>query len=158
MRPPRRRRCRRLADGHDHGGEHGRVVVEPDQRLADHPDTFVIGDAAAVRSPSGGLYPQVAQVAIQGGRHAARQIQRRAAGQPTQPFHYWDKGSMAVIGCNSAVMQTGRLRLTGRPAWIAWGLLHIAYLRGMPNRLSVAQKWRWWHVTHEATARIPVDE
>jgi NADH:ubiquinone reductase (H+-translocating) len=138
--------------------EHGRVVVEPDLRLADHPDTFVIGDAAAVRSSSGGLYPQVAQVAIQGGRHAARQIQDLAAGRPTRPFRYWDKGSMAVIGCNAAVLQTGRFRLTGRAAWFAWGLLHIAYLRGMPNRLSVAQKWRWWHLTHEATTRVLVEE
>jgi NADH dehydrogenase len=71
--------------------EHGRVVVDADLRLAEHPNAFAIGDAAAVRSRSGPLQPQVAQVAIQGGRHAARQIERLIAGRPTRPFRYFDK-------------------------------------------------------------------
>jgi NADH dehydrogenase len=133
--------------------DQGRVVVEDDLRVSGHPEAFAIGDVAAVRSPSGRLYPQVAQVAIQGGHHVASRI---ATGRGT-PFRYWDKGSMAVIGCNAAVVESGRVRLTGRLAWIAWGALHLAYLRGMPNRLSIAQKWRWWHVTHEATTRVLID-
>ena len=134
--------------------ERRRVVVGDDLRLADHPNTFVIGDVAAVRSPSGSLRPQVAQVAVQGGRHAARQIARLVAGRPTRPFRYLDKGSMAMVGVYAAVVESGRMRLTGRLAWVAWGLLHVAYLPGMSNRLRALQTWRWWHVTHEAGARV----
>jgi NADH:ubiquinone reductase (H+-translocating) len=89
--------------------EHGRVVVDADLRLAEHPNAFVIGDAAAVRSLSGPLQPQVAQVAVQGGRHAARQIARLLAGRPTRPFRYFDKGTMAMVGVCAAVVQSGRL-------------------------------------------------
>ena len=138
--------------------EHGRVVVDADLRLAEHPKAFVIGDAAAVRSRSGPLQPQVAQVAVQGGRHAARQIERMIAGRPTRPFRYFDKGTMAMVGVYAAVVQSGRVRLTGRLAWVAWGLLHVAYLPGMANRLRALQTWRWWHVTHEASARVLIDD
>jgi NADH dehydrogenase len=134
--------------------DHGRVVVDDDLRLRGHPEAFAIGDVAAVRARKAKLYPQVAQVAIQGGRHVAREI---ATGR-REPFRYWDKGSMAVIGCNAAVVESGRIRLTGRLAWVAWGLLHLVYLRGMPNRLSIAQKWRWWHVTHEASTRVLIED
>jgi NADH:ubiquinone reductase (H+-translocating) len=138
--------------------EQRRVVVDADLRLADHPNAFVIGDAAAVRSRSGPLQPQVAQVAVQGGRHAAHQIERLLAGRPTRPFRYFDKGTMAMVGVYAAVVQSGRLRLTGRLAWVAWGLLHVAYLPGMANRLRALQTWRWWHVTHEASARVLIDD
>lgn len=138
--------------------EHGRVLVDADLRLAEHPNAFVIGDAAAVRSRSGPLQPQVAQVAVQGGRHAARQIERLIAGRPTRSFRYFDKGTMAMVGVYAAVVQSGRLRLTGRVAWVAWGLLHVAYLPRMSNRLRALQTWRWWHVTHEASARMLIDD
>ena len=137
--------------------ERGRVVVGSDLRLADHPETFVIGDAAAVRTSSGELRPQVAQVAVQGGRHAARQIARLIAGRPTRRFRYFDKGAMAMVGVYAAVVQSGRIRLTGPPAWVAWGLLHVAYLPGMPNRLRALRTWQWWHVTHEASARVLIE-
>ena len=135
-----------------------RVVIGEDQRLAEHPETFVIGDAAAVRSASGALRPQVAQVAIQGGRHAARQIARLLAGRPTRRFRYLDKGSMAMVGVYAAVIESGRIRLTGRHAWNAWALLHVAYLPGMANRLRAIADWVWWHVTHEAGARVLLDD
>jgi NADH dehydrogenase len=135
-----------------------RVVIDPDLRLAAHPTTFVIGDAAAVRARSGALRPQVAQVAVQGGRHAARQIARLIEGQATQRFRYFDKGSMAMVGVYSAVIESGRVRMKGRLAWIAWGLLHVAYLPGMANRLRALQTWQWWHVTHDAAARVLIDE
>ena len=138
--------------------DRGRVVVEPDLRLLDRPNTFVIGDAAAVRTRSGALRPQVAQVAVQGGRHAARQIDRLIGGRPTQRFRYFDKGSMAMVGVYAAVVESGRLRLSGRLAWVAWGLLHVAYLPGMVNRLRAMQTWRWWHVTHEASARVLIED
>jgi NADH dehydrogenase len=95
---------------------------------------------------------------VQGGRHAARQIERMVAGRPTRPFRYFDKGTMAMVGVYAAVVQSGRLRLTGRLAWVAWGLLHVAYLPGMANRLRALQTWRWWHVTHEASARVLIDD
>ncbi len=141
---------------HDLGSpmKHGRVAIEPDLRMPGHPETFVIGDAAAAQRPGGGLYPQVAQLALQSGRHAASQIRRLAAGEPTLPFQYHDKGSMAIIGRNAAVIETRRLHLTGMSAWGAWGLLHLAYLPGMVNRLSAAQKWRWWHITHDSGTRV----
>ena len=138
--------------------ERGRVVIDDALRLADHPTAFAIGDVAAVRSRSGALHPQVAQVAIQGGRHAARQIGRLLEGRPTRRFRYFDKGSMAVVGVYAAVVQSGRVRLTGRLAWVAWGLLHVAYLPGMSNRLRALQTWRWYHVTHEASARVLIDD
>ena len=138
--------------------EQRRVVVNGDLRLASHPTVFAIGDAAAVRSRAGALHPQVAQVAIQGGRHAARQIGRLLAGRPTRTFRYFDKGSMAVIGVYAAVVQSGRLQLTGRLAWVVWGLLHVAYLPGMSNRLRAVQTWNWYHVTHEASARVLIED
>jgi NADH:quinone reductase (non-electrogenic) len=137
--------------------EHGRAIVEEDLRLAAHPAAFVVGDAAAVRSRSGALYPQVAQVAVQSGRHAARQVDRLVAGDPTRRFRYFDKGSMAVVGVYAAIVESGRIRLTGWLAWTAWGLLHVAYMPGMANRLRAMADWRWWHVTHEASARVLID-
>ena len=138
--------------------DRGRIVVAADLRLPQHPNAFAIGDVAGVRSHSGALRPQVAQVAVQGGRHAARQIGRLIGGRSTRPFRYFDKGSMAMVGVYAAVLQSGRIRLTGRLAWIAWGLLHVAYLPGMSNRLRAMQTWRWWHVTHEAGARVLIDD
>jgi NADH dehydrogenase FAD-containing subunit len=76
------------------------------------------------------LYPQLAQVALQTGRHAGQQIRALAVGQPTTPFPYRDKGMMAIIGRNAAIVQAGWLRLTGRLAWITWGFLHLTYLPG----------------------------
>lgn len=135
----------------------GRVAVGGDLRPVHHPDTFVVGDLAAVAAPDGRAVPQVAQLAIQSARHAGQQILRLLAGEATRPFQYHDKGSMAVVGRNAAVVQTRHLRLTGRSAWAAWGALHLAYLRGGANRLSLAQKWRWWHVTHKNTTRVLIE-
>lgn len=133
---------------------HGRLVVDADLRLSGHPDTFAVGDIAAVTSPAGVLYPQLAQVAIQTGRHAARQIARLTTGQPTERFSYFDKGMMAIIGRNAAVVQMRRLRLTGRLAWLAWGFLHLGYLPGTVNRVSTGLKYLWWHLTHENVHRV----
>lgn len=135
----------------------GRVVVGADLGPAHHRDTFVVGDLAAVATPDGRALPQVAQLAIQSARHTGRQITGLLAGETPRPFRYHDKGSMAVVGRNAAVVQTRHLHLTGRPAWAAWGALHLAYLRGGANRLSLAQKWRWWHVTHKNTTRVLIE-
>ncbi|HET7244682.1 MAG TPA: NAD(P)/FAD-dependent oxidoreductase [Streptosporangiaceae bacterium] len=136
----------------------GRVVTSADLRVPGHPDTFAIGDLAAVPAPgAGGLRPQLAQVAIQTGRHAGRQIRRLAAGQPATRFSYVDKGMMAIIGRNAAIVQAGRVRLTGRLAWVTWGFLHLTYLPGALNRMTAGMKYLWWHLSHENTDRVLIE-
>jgi NADH:ubiquinone reductase (H+-translocating) len=115
-------------------GRGGRVQVEPDMRVVGHPEVFAVGDVAV--SVDGAL-PQLAQPAIQGGRHAGVQIRRLLAGQPTEPLAYRDLGTMATIGRNAAVAQFPRgLWLTGRIAWAAWVGLHVLRLLGYRNRLA----------------------
>jgi NADH dehydrogenase len=136
-------------------GRGGRVVVDPDLRVAGHPDVFVIGDVAASPSGDGAALPQVAQVAIQGGRHVGRQIRRILAGEPTERFRYKDKGSMATIGRNAAVAQLpGGLTLTGPIGWIAWLGLHLLYLIGFRNRANVLVNWAWNYLTYDRGARL----
>ena len=115
----------------------GRIEVEPDLTLRGHPEVFVVGDMIALD----GL-PGVAQVAIQGGRHAAAQITARLAGKPAgQGFEYHDKGSMATISRFSAVASIGPLRLSGFTAWLAWLAVHLVYLIGFKNRLTTLLHW-----------------
>jgi NADH:ubiquinone reductase (H+-translocating) len=115
-------------------GRGGRIQVQPDMRVVGHPEIFAVGDVAA--SVDGAL-PQLAQPAIQGGRHAATQIRRLLAGQPTESMVYKDKGTMAAIGHNDAVVQLPRgVKLRGRVAWLAWVGLHIVMLVGHRNRLA----------------------
>jgi NADH:ubiquinone reductase (H+-translocating) len=115
----------------------GRIAVQPDLTLPGHPEVFVVGDMIALN----GL-PGVAQVAIQGGRHAARQIQARLEGKPDgQAFKYHDKGSMATISRFSAVASIGRLRFSGLAAWLIWLGVHLVYLIGFKNRLTTLLHW-----------------
>jgi NADH dehydrogenase len=114
----------------------GRVRVEPDLTLPGHPEVFVLGDMVAMDLPG------VAQVAIQGGRYAARQITSRLAGTPDgRPFEYHDKGSMATISRFSAVASIGPLRLSGFVAWLMWLGLHLVYIIGFKNRLTTLLHW-----------------
>ena len=137
--------------------DHGRITVGPDLRPPGLPNVFVVGDAAAVATSSGQLRPQLAQVAIQSGRHAGRQLRRLVAGQPTTPFSYRDKGMMAIVGRNSAIVQAGPLHLTGRLAWVVWGFLHLGYLPGVANRMTTGLKYLWWHVSHESANRVLIE-
>ncbi len=139
----------------DHG-RGGRVVVEDDLSLSGHPEVYVVGDAAAVpRAPGGDPCPQLAQVAIQSGNHAARQILRRRAGRPTEPFHYKDKGMMAAIGRRAAVTEFPRgFVLRGSLGWLAWLGLHIVYLIGFRNRLIVLVDWWWRYVNWPGGPRL----
>jgi len=123
----------------------GRALTQPDLSLAGHPEVFVVGDAAAVPSPSGaGWCPQVAQVAIQSGRHAARQVMNRLQGKPGQAFTYRDKGMMATIGRRAAVARLRHgLVLKGTVGWVAWLGLHLVYLIGFRNRAVVLVNWAW---------------
>jgi NADH dehydrogenase len=115
-------------------GRGGRIQVAPDMRVAGHPEIFAVGDVAVF--PDAPL-PQLAQPAIQGGRHAATQIIRLIKGMPTEPMRYKDKGTMATIGRKDAVVQLpSGLKMTGPLAWIAWVGLHIVTLTGQRNRLA----------------------
>ena len=127
-------------------GRGGRVVVEHDLTLPGHPEVSVIGDASAV--PLGPrtdeLCAQLAQVAIQSGRHAGEQILARIDGREAAPFSYRDKGIMATIGRRAAVAQLpGRPVIRGTLGWLAWLGLHLVYLIGFRNRLTVVLNWTW---------------
>ncbi|HVC70147.1 MAG TPA: NAD(P)/FAD-dependent oxidoreductase [Acidimicrobiales bacterium] len=138
-------------------GRGGRVTVESDLSLAGHPEVSVVGDAAAVPRGPGrpDPCPQLAQVAIQSGRHAGRQILRRKAGRRSEPFHYKDKGMMATIGRRAAVTQLpGGLVLRGSLGWLAWLGLHIVYLIGFRNRIIVLLNWWWRYVNWPGGPRL----
>ena len=131
----------------------GRVIVEPDLSIPGHPEVFVVGDAAAAMN-DGKLLPGVAQTAMQGARHAAKNILRRLKGQPTTPFVYRDLGSMAIIGRRSAISDLGWIRLSGAPAWFAWLFLHIFMLIGFRNRVVVLFEWAMAYFTFQRGARL----
>ena len=133
----------------------GRVVVNPDLSVPDHPEVFVIGDMAASKDAQGNLYPQLAQVAIQGGKHVVRQINHRLHNEPGQPFIYHDPGTMATIGRNAAVAQFPiGWKFTGFVAWLMWLFLHLMYLVGFRNRLNVFVNWMWNYFTYDRSPRL----
>jgi NADH dehydrogenase len=132
----------------------GRVVVEPDLTIPGHPEIFVIGDLALFTHQGGRPLPGVSPVAMQQGRHVARSIRRRLAGGAAEPFHYFDKGSMAVVGRSAAVAEVFGLKLRGLPAWLAWCFLHIFYLIGFRNRFLVMFEWAWSYVSYQRGARL----
>ena len=137
----------------------GRVVVEDDLALPGRPEVSVIGDAAAVPLGPGrdGLCPQVAPVAIQSGRHAGRQVLARISGHPTAPFRYRDKGIMATIGRRAAVAQIPHLPvIRGTLGWLAWLGLHLLYLIGFRNRLTVLLNWTWRYFDWPSGPRLIV--
>lgn len=133
----------------------GRVIVGQDCSIPGHPDVFVLGDAASF-TPAGAErpLPGLAPVAMQQGRYLARIIANDGKGLPRPPFVYRDKGAMATIGRRRAVAATKRLKLSGFLAWIAWGLVHVAYLIGFHNRLLVLFEWTWSLVTAKRGARL----
>lgn len=139
-------------------GRGGRVTVQPDLSIPGRPHAFCIGDMADIDDGRGGRLPQLAQVAIQGGRHVARQIVRQIEGRPTEPFRYVDKGTMATIGRRAAVAElAGGLKLRGGLAWVAWLVLHLVYLMGMRNRVSVLVNWAWNYLTWDRGPRLIFD-
>jgi NADH dehydrogenase FAD-containing subunit len=125
----------------------GRVVVQSDLSILDHPEVFVVGDTASC-TVNGRPLPGVTQVAIQQGRYAARTIVRKLRGEPAPPpFAYFDKGNMAVIGAGFAVLQSGRLQLKGLAAWFIWAAIHIQFLAQSYLRLTVFIQWLWTYLT-----------
>jgi len=134
----------------------GRIVVEPDLSVPGKPNVFVAGDQASFTHQTGAPLPGVAPVAMQAGRHLAKNIERDLAGKPREPFRYVDKGQMATIGRSRAVAQSGRLQLSGFMAWIMWLVVHIYYLTGFKNRLLVVISWAWSYLTFNRGARLIV--
>ena len=132
----------------------GRVPVAADLTVAGHPEIAVIGDLAACTRPNGALVPGVCPAAIQMGRHASRNIVRVVRGQPTRAFHYLNKGELATIGRHRAVADFGPFRVTGYLAWFFWLFVHILYLVGFRNRLSVLIQWGYMYITYRRGVRL----
>jgi NADH dehydrogenase len=132
----------------------GRVKVEKDLSIPGHPEAFVVGDLALSYDAEGKPLPGVAQVAIQGGEHAARCVLASADSRPRAAFEYNDKGSMATIGRAAGVAQIGRLELSGFLGWVGWLTVHLVFLIGFRNRLLVLTEWAWAFFTYQRGARL----
>ena len=136
----------------------GRVRVEADLSVPGHPEIFVVGDTASL-DQNGKPLPGVAQVALQQGRYAGKLIHSRIVGRPTpKPFKYFDKGSMAVVGKGFAVLQTGKIHLSGFSAWLAWATVHLQFLATSRLRVSVFVQWVWTYVTGQRGSRLIVND
>ena len=131
----------------------GRVLVSPDLGIPAHPEIFAIGDLVSIAT-DGRPVPGVAPAAMQMGAHAARNIRRTLEGRERQPFRYRNKGDLATIGRHRAIADFGRLQVTGGLAWWFWLFLHILYLAGFRNRLSVLIEWGYSYFTYERGARL----
>ncbi len=132
----------------------GRVKVLYDLSVPGHPNVFVIGDTASAMQ-DGKPLPGVAQVAIQGGRYVASVISHRIEGQElNKPFHYRDKGNLATVGRSYAIVDIGKIRLTGFFAWLLWLAVHIYFLVGFRNRLVAIFQWSWTYFTYSRGARL----
>jgi NADH dehydrogenase len=135
----------------------GRVRIQNDLSVPGHPEIFVIGDTASL-DQGGKPLPGVAQVAMQQGRYAGKLIHNRIADKPAPaPFHYFDKGSMAVVGKGFAVLQSGNVHVSGFGAWITWAAVHLQFLATSSLRLSVFLQWIWTYVTGERGSRLIVN-
>jgi NADH dehydrogenase len=126
-------------------GRGGRIDVEPDLSLEGFPGVYVIGDIANIPHPGGGTYPQLGSVAMQSGTSAAKSILAEIAGKPRVPFHYLDKGTMAMIGRGAAVaaVPVGHHELHGSIAFAAWLGVHAALMSGFRNRIDAFVDWAW---------------
>ena len=132
----------------------GRLEVNPDLKLPRFENVFVAGDLAKMTDYKGKQVPCLAPAATQMGRHAAKQIARDLAGRPLQPFIYFDKGNMATIGRSSAVANYRKISINGYFAWVAWLGVHLVFLMGMRNRISVFLNWAWSYLAWRQGARI----
>ena len=132
----------------------GRLKVGKDLSLKDFPNTFVLGDQAHVEDQDGNPLPGVSPVAIQQGHFVAKLLLNEAKGQSRKEFKYLDKGMMATIGRNRAIVETGKLKFGGFFAWWAWLLVHIYYLIGFKNRLVVLFNWMWSYLSFRKGARL----
>jgi len=135
----------------------GRVHVQKDLTVPGHPEIFVVGDTASL-DQNGKPLTGVAQVAIQQGRYAGKVIDRRINSDPVPgPFSYFDKGNMAIVGKGFAVLQTGRLHVSGIVAWLAWAAVHLQFLATSSLRLGVFLQWVWTYLTGQRGSRLIVN-
>lgn len=134
------------------------MQVEPDLSLPGHQEVYVIGDLATLLDRAGRPLPGVAPAAVQEGRHAANNIMRACEGKPSEPFHYFDKGSLATIGRADAVAQLGPIKLSGFIAWVIWLVVHIFFLIGFRSRLSVIVDWAWAYFADRREARLVIGD
>ncbi len=132
----------------------GRVFVNKDLSITNCKNIFVIGDMASLQMDDGKPVPGVAPAAIQMADTACENILRDLKSEPRKDFKYWDKGSMATIGKNKAIVEAGRFKLTGFIAWLAWLFVHVISLIGFKNRLYVLSEWFWAYLTRERSARL----
>jgi NADH dehydrogenase len=137
----------------------GEVSVGPDLSVPGHPEVFVIGDFAGAVDRKGDALPQLAPVAMQGGRHTAHTIARELQGKRRRPFHYVDKGIMATIGRRSAVAELPlRIRFWGTLGWLSWLGLHLVFLIGFRNRVVVLVNWAWNYFKWDRGHRVILTE
>jgi NADH:ubiquinone reductase (H+-translocating) len=133
----------------------GRIKAKPDLTVPHYPNIFVTGDLATVEGKNGKPLPGVAQVAIQGGTYAAKAIRQRLQGvNDIKPFHYFDKGDMAVIGRASAVANIFGFHVSGLPAWLIWLFIHLMYIVEFQNRVLVFVQWGFQYITFSRGARL----
>ncbi len=133
----------------------GRMEVAPDMTVPGHPEIFVVGDLANFSHQTGKPLPGVAQPAIQEGSYVGKVISARLrGGKAPPPFHYFDKGNLAVIGRAAAVADLNWLRLSGLPAWMIWAFVHLLYIVEFQNRLLIALQWAWLYLTWGRSARL----
>jgi NADH dehydrogenase len=136
----------------------GRVLVEPDLSIPGHPEVFVVGDVAAFLHQGGKLLPGVAQVAMQGAAHAARNVLRRERGEQSLPFVYRNLGNMAIVGRGSAIADLPWARFSGVIGWLSWLFLHIFMLIGFRNRIVVLFEWAVAFLTFQRGARLITEQ
>lgn len=134
----------------------GRIMINSDLSLKNHPHVFAIGDIACCKAEDGEFLPGIAPVAIQQGEYVGQLILDRYHGKPETPFKYWDKGIMATIGRSKAVVSSGKLQLSGFLAWITWVFIHIVYLMRFKNKVFVFLQWIWSYFNFGRGARLIV--
>ncbi len=138
-------------------GRQGRIPVEPTLQVPEHPEVYIIGDAA-YREENGEALPMVAPVAMQMGESVARNIARTLRGHALEPFRYRDQGTLATIGRNAAVAHVFGVNWRGFPAWVMWLVVHIIQLIGFRNKLFVLLNWAWDYFFYERAARLITPE
>jgi NADH dehydrogenase len=136
----------------------GRIVVEPDCSLKEHPEVFIGGDQACFTDERHGTLPANAPVALQQGKHIASTILREIGGKQREPFRYFDKGQLATIGRKKAVLELGKVKMSGFLAWWAWLFVHIYYLLGFKNKLFVLAHWAYSYLAYRKGARLIVNK
>lgn len=131
-----------------------RVIVNQDLSIPEHPEVFVIGDAACNYAPNGASLPGIAPVAIQHGRYVAKVIKDPVPVSERKPFVYFDKGMMATIGKAKAVAKMGKLQISGYLAWLAWSLIHVVYLISFASRFLVMSEWMFLYFSNQRRIRL----